>query len=710
MNDELNAIKQTFINESLDLLEAMERSLLKIENSPEDQETINTLFRSAHTIKGSSGMVGYYEIEKFTHTLENTLSSIRDGKLSINRDIIDLLLECKDYISDMIRVYAIEESVLTEEMRIKGDLLKVKLQNLKDEKKVLEKELKESSEIINIEGIWHISVKFNEDILTYGFDPLSFINYMQKIGEVRYIFVNAQKLPPLEELNHEKCYLSFEIGLYTELGKKAIEDIFEFVIEDVKLRILPPNSKVEEYIKLIEELKTDSEKLGEILVNAEVITKKELEDALEEQRNRKVLKGEEKKIGEIIVEEKMAHQPVVDVALEKQKKILESKQRESKTIKVDSEKLDHLINMVGELVIATAGLNQQSMKIGFKEFLESVSIMTRLVEDIREKAMQLRMVPVGETFSKFQRVVRDICKETGKEIELRITGGDTELDKNVTEKINDPLMHLIRNACDHGIETPDVREKIGKPRKGIVKINAYNDAGSIVIEIIDDGKGIDKEKILQKAISMGLIQDNQQLSEREIFNLIFHPGLSTAEDVTKFSGRGVGMDVVKKGIESLRGIIDIDSKKNIGTTVRIKLPLTLAIIDGFMVSVDDANFIIPLEMVIECLELNGFSREDTNQKKYIDLRGEVLPLIRLRDIFYNNGFLPPIENVVVVKVGQQKIGIVVDKLKGEVQTVIKNMGIFYKNYRHISGATILGDGNVALILDVQYLLNGGLVC
>lgn len=705
MGDELKAIVQTFINESNDLLEVMEESLLKLEKDQDDAETINALFRSAHTIKGSSGMVGFEDIEKFTHTFENVLTQIRDGKLKINQNLIDLFLECKDYISEMIRILACEESILPEEMRIKGDSLKIRLQNaISDKKEESAKEVKQVSEIESKEGVWHISVRFADEILTYGFDPLSFISYLQKLGELKYIFINEQSLPVLEELNPEQCYLAFEIGLETDHGKKEIEDVFEFVIDDVKLRILPPHSKIDDYKKIIEELKTDAEKLGEILVNAEVITKKELEEALEQQSTKKAVLGEEKKIGEIIVEERMAHKPVVEVALEKQKKILEQKQKESKTIKVDSDKLDNLINMVGELVIATAGINQQAIRIGDKELLETVSIMTRLVEDIREKAMQVRMVPVADTFSKFQRVIRDICKETGKEIELKITGGDTELDKTVIERINDPLMHLIRNACDHGIEMPDERERAGKSRKGVVELKAYNDAGSIVIEIIDDGKGIDKEKIYNKAIGMGIISENEQLNDREIYNLIFHPGLSTAEKVTKFSGRGVGMDVVKKGIEVLRGVIEIESEKGKGTLVRIRLPLTLAIIDGFMVTVDDANFIIPLDMVIECLELSGKVKEETDLKKYINLRGEVLPYIRLRNIF---GFMnsdPSIENVVIVKFGQQKIGLVVDKLKGEVQTVIKNLGIFYKNTKHVSGATILGDGNVALILDVQHLV------
>ncbi len=705
MNDDISKIKETFLNESSDLLDMMEASLLTLEKEPQNEEAINSLFRSAHTIKGSSGMLGFEEIEKFTHLLENVLTKVRNKELLIDNELIDLFLECKDHIANMINCCVVSEAILDEDLRIKTDTLKIRLNKYtsQTEEKIDEKVVEELSKC----GVWHISVKFSEDIFTFGFDPLSFINYLQKLGEFKYVLVCKEHLPVLESLNPEKCYLSFEIGLFTEHKKKDIENVFEFVIDDINLKIIPPDSKIEEYIQIIQDLETNSELLGEILVNAGVITKRELEQALQAQKVIKEAEGEHKKLGEIFVEEKVAHAPVIDKALDKQKKLIEQKIKDNRTIKVDPDKLDALINMVGELVIANASIVQKSVLIGDKDLQESVSIIARLIEDIRDKAMQLRMVPVGDTFSKFNRVVRDISKEFGKEIELRIVGGETELDRTVIEKINDPLMHLIRNCCDHGIEPPEEREKKGKPRKGIVELKAYNDAGSIVIEVIDDGKGINKNKILEKAKNMGIININQNLNDKEILNLIFHPGLSTAENVTKFSGRGVGMDVVKKGIESLRGSIEIESKEDEGTRVIIRLPLTLAIIDGFMVTVGETYFIIPLDMVLECVEFNNKLKEESGNKKYINLRGEILPYIRLQEVFgiYNSEMDSNIEYVVIVKYGSEKIGLVVDKLNGEVQTVIKNLGQLYKNTKHISGATILGDGNVALILDIQNLVS-----
>jgi two-component system chemotaxis sensor kinase CheA len=312
------------------------------------------------------------------------------------------------------------------------------------------------------------------------------------------------------------------------------------------------------------------------------------------------------------------------------------------------------------------------------------------------------MVPIGETFNRFNRVLRDISRESGKEIELAISGAETELDKTVIEKISDPLMHLVRNAADHGLERPDERLAAGKPERGTVRLNAFNDAGAIVIEVADDGRGLNRAKILKKAVDAGLAAEGQELSDREVFKLIFEPGLSTAEEVTKLSGRGVGMDVVRRNIEALRGDIDIESTAGAGTTMRIRLPLTLAIIDGFMVGVASAPYVIPLDLVVECVELPASA--SASRRSYINLRGEVLPYIRLREFFGSLGSWSGVENVVVVQHGGQKVGLVVDELFGEVQTVIKSLGRVYKNVKGLAGATIMGDGRVALILDVPSLV------
>jgi two-component system chemotaxis sensor kinase CheA len=335
---------------------------------------------------------------------------------------------------------------------------------------------------------------------------------------------------------------------------------------------------------------------------------------------------------------------------------------------------------------------------------EATALMSRLVDEIRDGALRLRMVPIGETFSRFQRVVRDVSKELGKDIELIITGAETELDKSVVEKIGDPLTHLVRNSMDHGIESAEARAARGKPVKGRLRLNAYHDSGSIVIEVGDDGGGLNKDRILEKAIERGIVGPNQNLSDREIYNLIFEAGFSTADAVSNLSGRGVGMDVVRRNIEALRGMVELDSTPGEGTTVRIRLPLTLAIIDGFLVGVGDSSYVVPLEMVLECVELSDADRRALAHRAYVNLRGEVLPFVRLRDHFEVTGSGSRRENIVVVHYGGHKAGLVVDQLMGEFQTVIKPLGKMFSRVKGVSGSTILGTGEVALILDVPSLI------
>ncbi|MGZ5054757.1 MAG: chemotaxis protein CheA, partial [Methylobacter sp.] len=376
---------------------------------------------------------------------------------------------------------------------------------------------------------------------------------------------------------------------------------------------------------------------------------------------------------------------------------------EANLIRVDADKLDDLINLVGELIIAGAGTNLIARRVGLADLVESTATLSRLVEDVRDSALALRMVQIGATFNRFQRVVRDLSKELGKDVDLVISGADTELDKTVVEKIGDPLTHLVRNAMDHGIEAVDVRLARGKPAKGTLKLNAYHDASSIVIEVSDDGGGLNKEKILNKAIERGLVSEGVNLTDKEIYNLIFEAGFSTADTVSNLSGRGVGMDVVRSNIQALRGTVDLDSIEGQGSTIRIRLPLTLAIIDGFMVGVGNAVYVIPLDMVIECVELKAWA-SDESDGHYLNLRGEVLPYRRLRDHFDSEGDLVQRENVVVVRYGEHKAGLVVDKLMGEFQTVIKPLGRLFKGEKSIGGFTILGSGEVALIVDVPGLM------
>jgi two-component system chemotaxis sensor kinase CheA len=394
---------------------------------------------------------------------------------------------------------------------------------------------------------------------------------------------------------------------------------------------------------------------------------------------------------------------VVEAALGRQSRTREARGQQSKAIRVDADRLSTLINLVGELVIASANTQLLAQRLGDSGLLDSVSVFSHLVEEIRDNALALRMVQIGETFNRFQRVVHDVSREMGKEIDLVVSGADTELDKALVERIGDPLMHLVRNAIDHGIEAPEAREAAGKPRRGTLRLNAYHDSGSIVIEVADDGRGIDRDRLLEKARDAGVVQPQQHLTDAEVLRLVFEAGLSTAGQVTDLSGRGVGMDVVKRGIEALRGSVDVDSEPGRGTRMTIRLPLTLAIIDGFLVGVGDSSYVIPLDTVVECLELSADEQKEIERHQYVNLRGEVLPLLCMRSLFGEQSQRAGRQNVVVVHYAGQKAGLLVDTLHGEFQTVIKPMGAMFERLAGISGATILGSGEVALILDVQSL-------
>jgi two-component system chemotaxis sensor kinase CheA len=540
-------------------------------------------------------------------------------------------------------------------------------------------------------------------------DPLSFIRYLKTLGDIEQIMTLTPELPTGEKMDAESCFLHFKIIFKSDASKQMIEDVFEFASDDCDIKILPPNSKIEHYIELLEGLPEDHvERLGEMLVQIGALTNNEVTKAVQNQvdANSKDSDIETKPLGEILVEQQVVQPVVVEEALKKQQQTKQKIASESSYIRVDSNKLGQLINLVGELVISGAAMNLMVDRHGLSDVEEVAASMDTLVSDIRDTALELRMVPIGETFSRFRRVVRDVSKELSKDIALTITGGETELDKTVVEKINDPLTHLIRNSLDHGIETPEQRVAAGKPAQGNIQLNAYHESGYIVIQIVDDGGGLNTEKILTKAIANGLIPEDHDLSQQEIFNLIFEAGLSTKQQASNLSGRGVGMDVVKRNIEALRGSVNIDSIQGEGTTITIQLPLTLAIIDGFMIETEQERYIIPLSMVDECVEMDAKDWEIDNKQHYINLRGEVLPYLHLGDYFHNRKSQKndKRESLIVVRFGQSKVGFVVDELHGEHQTVIKPLGKVFESLKGITGATVLGDGNVALILDVQGLM------
>ncbi len=696
----IDQVMQTFIAESRELLEQMENALLAV--AQDGAEAVNAIFRAAHTIKGSAGMFGLDAVVDFTHVAESVLDRVRDGAVPVDDALVTLLLGCCDHIGHLVD--AVEAGTLEGDAVLvsAGAPLLAALQGYLDGGAAPAAAAVSAAPVPEAGAAeqWHISLRFGRDVLRNGMDPLSFIRYLGQMGEITGIATLTDALPAANAFDPESCYLGFEIGFLSSADKAAIDGVFDFVRDDCQIRILPPDSRIAEYIAWLDEVPEQRERLGEMLVRCGSVTAHELEQALAVQAAAGMAGTP---IGEILVGQGAVRPPVVEAALAKQRQAPEPKAApaENRSIRVDADKLDHLINLVGELIIAGAGANLIARRTQIPELLECTSTLSGLVEEVRDSALQLRMVKIGATFNRFQRVVRDVSREIGKDIQLEVSGEDAELDKTVVEKIGDPLTHLVRNAMDHGIEPADVRLARGKPAQGTVSLNAYHDSGSIVIEVSDDGGGLKRDRILAKAIERGLVEPGRTLSDKEIFGLIFEPGFSTAEQVTNLSGRGVGMDVVKRNIVALRGSVEIASTEGAGTTVTVRLPLTLAIINGFQVGVGKSVFVIPMDMVEECIEFR-----DEPGRDFVDLRDSPLPFVRLRERFELAGAPARRQSIVVVRYGSSRAGLVVDTLLGEFQTVIKPLGKVFAGARFLSGSSILGNGDVALILDMAALMTG----
>jgi len=674
----LDQAQQTFIVEAREQLQAMEESLLQLENDPGDDDAIGAIFRAAHTIKGSAGLFGLEPIVSFTHIVEDVLDRLREGSVAVDPGLIAVLLKSGDHMLELIDVVAnqgsaLQPPALAREMELCQILQEYQAPSTAAEPaRTAKTETADSAEA----SLWHISLRFGQDVFRNGMDPLSFLRYLQTLGEIVDLTTLTDALPAIEAWDAESCYLGFDIAFRSAAGYAAINEVFDFVREDCVIEIVAAQaveSQASTGLVATSPAPTDES-------TAMVAT------------------------GELMPDQRKTPRMPAQVASDKQAVASESKTKDGTYVRVNADKLDELINLVGELVIASAGASLLARTCQNDPLQEATSSVSGLVEEILDGALRLRMIPIGETFNRFRRVVRDVSQELGKDIDLIISGAETELDKTVVEKIGDPLMHLLRNAMDHGIETAEARLAAGKPAKGHLHLNAYHDSGSIVLEIADDGAGLNRDRILEKAHERGLIAQGANLTDQEIYNLIFEPGFSTAQAVTNLSGSGVGMDVVKRNITLLRGTVDLDSQPGKGTVVRIRLPLTLAIINGFLVGIGQSTYVIPLDMVQECIELSEDDGVASREQGYLDLRGEVLPLVYLRDHFHHEGPASRRQNVVVVRYAELKAGLVVDDLLGEFQTVIKPLGKLFGALRGISGSTILGSGAVALILDVPALL------
>jgi len=672
MSIDLSQFFEVFFEESFEGLDAMEAELLNLVPGEEDNETINTIFRAAHSIKGGSGTFGFSSVANFTHVLETLLDQIREGQRTLTAEHVNLLLKSVDCLRALMSaLQAEQEPDLTEatELRVKFEEI---LWVAKTAPKTNEAE---SVEPLN-QDTYQIDFKPFSHLFKTGNEPLYMISELSELGELEsQAFYD--EVPDIVDLAPDDCFLSWRFFLTTSQSQQAIEEIFEWVEDDADITITLCGGLFEQ----------DSE-----------------EDVSVPEIPKTTVENESALTGQAIAQE-------VNTAPKKVANKPSASSGESTSIRVGIDKVDSLINMVGELVITQAMLSQlgeqEVTAATITSLQEGLAQLAHNTRDLQENVMRIRMLPISFVFSRFPRLVRDISQKLDKQVELKLIGEHTELDKTVMEKISDPMVHLVRNSLDHGLETVEQRIASGKDPVGTVTLNAFHQGGNIVIEIMDDGQGLNTAKIKQKAIANGLITETDELSENEVHELVFMPGFSTADEVSDISGRGVGMDVVRRNIQSLNGSVEVSSAAGIGSTFTIRLPLTLAILDGQLVKVAQHTYIIPLISIVESLQIDisKVSRVGKNLD-VLRLRDEYIPILRLYQIFNHQGAIESLDKtlLVVVESDNQKVGLLVDDLLSQQQVVIKSLEANYQKVDGVSGATILGDGRVSLITDVSGLI------
>ncbi len=696
-----------FVSEAREQCDHLEQLLLELEDLPGDRALLDALFRCAHTVKGSAGIFGLDRVVEFTHQIESLLHRLRDGSVSLTPELSTLLLECNDALRGLIgAAEAARADENDEGVALRAQLVE-RLRQARglDGAGVVEAAAKPAADSRR----WHISARFGAETFRNGNDPLALLAYLRGLGKMPRLVCDSTAIPPIETLDPESCYLGFELSLETDAKRAEIESAFGFVRDDCVLHLLEPGAQVPDFVALIEAM-PEWPRLGEMLVSVGAITHAQLGMALGSQATA-AGQGRAAPLGEILQAQCGVSPTVVAAVLKKQQTQRERgpagpavAAEDNLFIRVQADRLDEVINLLGELVISSAGAAQLARQTRQGTLIAANQQIGRLIEQIRNGMLQLRMVPIGGTFARFRRVVRDTAAELGKEVQLDIEGGETELDKSMVERIADPLMHLVRNALDHGLETQAERLAAGKPAHGRLTLSACHESGSILIRISDDGRGIQRRKVLQRAWERGLVNAGVVPPDAEIDRLIFAAGFSTAETVTNLSGRGVGMDVVRRNIEALRGSVSIRSVEGEGCTIEIRLPLTLAIIDGFLVAVGTSKFVFPLESVVEVIEnRTSASTLEANGRTVVALRGQVLPVASLRRLYVLEGTDPERMSIVVLTDGTRRFGVMVDTLLGQHQTVIKPLGRMFRSLRGISGSSILGHGEVALIFDVAAL-------
>ncbi|MCX6598103.1 MAG: chemotaxis protein CheA [Acidobacteria bacterium] len=691
MNDKLCA---AYREEAAELLADLEVTLLELENSGEDAELVARAFRALHTIKGSGAMFGFDAIASFTHELETAFDSVREGRLQLTPELIGIALDARDHIQQLLDAAPAD----AEQLAASGRLI---LNHLRDrctplpahapappsDHPAVEDSAAASSDTDQSELVtFRIRIIPAASVFLNGTNLILLLRELAELGDLSLV-AQTDQIPELADFNPEECLVHWDAVLTTSASENAIRDIFIFVEDQVDL--------------LIQQIETaEPQRLGQIMAARGDLNEAQVESVI----------SQRPRIGDLLVEAGVVAPGQVEAAVMEQRHVsLQAKKRTpteaASTLRVPAAKLDSLVNFVGELVTVQARLSGFAAASGSAEIASIAEEIERLSELLRESTMSIRMLPIRETFTRFKRLVRDLATDLHKHVELVTEGNETELDKTVIEQLSDPLLHLVRNAIDHGIESPAERQRRGKPPVGRIQLRASYSGAFVLVSVSDDGAGLNCDAIRARAIDRGLIAADAVLTEQEIYHLTFAPGFSTAATVTEISGRGVGMDVVQRGLDALRGSVAITSKLGAGTVITLKIPLTLAIIDGLLVEAAGSYYVVPLSNISECIE---FVRDPNVSRRHslVNVRGQLVPYVVLRERFALTGQPPPIEQAIIAETNDGRFGFVVDRVIGDHHTVIKKLGTLYRQVDEVSGATIMGDGSVALVLDVEKLAAG----
>ncbi|OEO29859.1 chemotaxis protein CheA [Devosia insulae DS-56] len=658
----------TFRQEARELLEQLEQGLLDLEQDPGDADLVNSVFRALHTIKGSGAMFGFTDVAAFVHEFETAFDKVRKGLSPITPELVAVALDAKDHVHHLIET----PDAATDA----GDAILAALRDIVEPDRFPAAPMAQSATVAanvapEATGRWRIRFKLPEDALVHGTNPLLLLGEIADLGPCE-VTALIDSVPNLDVLDPEACHLGWQVDLTHPDPTAALDDVFLFLKDGMELSIEPLAATA-----------------APVSVSSPVLDILAEDDPVLE------------------VDEPIAEAAPVRAQRELREQKTETAERASTSLRVPAERLDELMDRVGELVIAQARLSQMAAQSSDGNLKTIAEELERLSSGLRDTTMGIRMVPIGSLFSRFRRLVHDLSRDLDKEIEFITTGEDTELDKTMIERLADPLVHLIRNSVDHGLETAEQRIKAGKPVRGTVRLSAVYAGAEVAISVTDDGAGLNAARIRQKAEEQGLLTPDSRIADHDLFQLIFAPGFSTAKEVTSLSGRGVGMDVVKRTIDGLRGKIELSTKPGEGTTATLRLPLTLAIIEGMLVRVGNGRYSIPLSAVEECVELPADVATHSRGRNFLDIRGSLVPFLRLRDLFNTPGEADTHQKVVIISSGEGRAGLVVDQIIGNNQTVIKQLSKLHTDLETFSGATILGDGTVALILDTSRLVSYG---